>query len=237
MADETELPALATPIRRAGLLACFDEWHAGQYPNLPSFSKPFACALIAQWCVETGAGARCFNWNIGNVRWTKGCGQHYQLLPCSEVVNGHEAHYSPPDMRCAFRAFATVAEGVEDYLVTLERDFPDAFRSAVWGDPVRFVLRLAKAHYYTALPGAYAAGFVAWLETNAETFEVDPAFFLDPLARMYRDAANVAGTDTSAAECARLLVAPGSTNEWKVDPLGKTALQALYLQLLAKDLL
>lgn len=43
-------------------------------------SKAAAGVLYAQFAGETGRGMHCYGWNLGNVKWTAGCGWDYHAL-------------------------------------------------------------------------------------------------------------------------------------------------------------
>lgn len=120
--------------------------------------------LLAQWGVETGGGVWCHSWNIGNVKHVRGDGHDYAMFRCWEVEGGKKVWYEPPHPATWFRAYASLAEGVVDYLGQLQGRFRTAWPAVLDGDPVGFARALKAARYYTATEADYVRAIVAWFE-------------------------------------------------------------------------
>lgn len=48
--------------------------------SVEELGKAAAGVLYAQFAGETGRGQHCYGWNLGNVKWSKGCGWPYHVL-------------------------------------------------------------------------------------------------------------------------------------------------------------
>ena len=152
--------------------------------ELPSMTGQGILLLAAHIHLETGLRA-CHCFNLGNAKWTTGCGADWCMFACGEEVtvetaaklkaadpalvqyvgspyarNGH-AYQSirllPPHPWTRFRAFGTLREGAADHIRLLRTDhYREAWAAVATGDPVAYAAALARAGYFTADTGQYA---------------------------------------------------------------------------------
>jgi hypothetical protein len=84
------LPAQKTPCDATKML------HAMAYAWTQLFqttaSKDSLCVLLAQWAFETGSGAGCWCWNIGNFKAHDGDGRDYTYFACNEILPVQKAN-------------------------------------------------------------------------------------------------------------------------------------------------
>ena len=116
--------------------------------------------LLAQTAFETGRWQKIHNFNFGNAKADAG----YPLVTqfrCSEVEQGVEHFFDPPEPHCNFRAYTNAADGAVDYVKVLRS------RTHWWDglqteDPNAFVDALATApKYFTGNPVAYKRGLTS----------------------------------------------------------------------------
>lgn len=149
-----KLPSTATPVGVPELAAALTTaWRAelGEEPT-----RAALLVLLAQWSLETGGGAKCIQWNLGNAKSIPGDGYDWTEFPTTEVVKGAVVH-----LVARFRAFPSLAAGAADYLRLLSRRFATAWPFVVAGDVDGFAHALHVAHYYTAPVEDYARGMRA----------------------------------------------------------------------------
>jgi len=121
----------------------------GTAPTLKALS-----VLWAQFALETGRGAKCYCWNLGNIMPGAGWIGDEEDLPTWEQVNGRRV-----DIVERFRAFTTLAEGARNYLDYLGRaSYAKAWACVVAGDAAGFARALKALGYYTADVTQYANG-------------------------------------------------------------------------------
>ena len=114
--------------------------------------------LLSHWAFETAFGRACHRYNLGNIKHRDGDGRDYVMFRCSEVVGGRQIWYDPPHPATWFRAYASLGDGVLDYLVLLRGQFGYAWPAVEAGDPADFSHRLKTRGYYTADEAVYTAG-------------------------------------------------------------------------------
>ncbi len=146
----TKTPATAQQIADA----LWNAWPSelGGRPTLPEI-----CILLAQWDLETTAGTAMICWNIGNAKQPTN-DNDWCMFTTEEWVNGQPVTIRPPDPGCRFRAFATIEDGVQEYLHSMWSRWTDAWPSVGKGDPDGFAYGLKQQGYYTAPVTTYAAG-------------------------------------------------------------------------------
>lgn len=126
-------------------------------------SEKVATLLLAQSALETGHWKSIHNFNFGNLKASPEYPSIVQFR-CSEVENGVETFYDPPDPHCNFRAYATASDGAFDYLKVLQSR-PHWWRGLHTEDPSAFVDQLATPpKYFTANPARYKAALVSLYE-------------------------------------------------------------------------
>jgi hypothetical protein len=116
--------------------------------------------LLAQSALETGHWKSIHNFNFGNQKAHPGYPMIVQFR-CSEVINGVERFFDPPDPHCNFRAYNSAVDGALDYLRVL-KNRPHWWQGLHTGDPNAFVAALATPpKYFTANPERYRATLVS----------------------------------------------------------------------------
>ena len=110
--------------------------------------------LLAQTAFETRHWQKIHNFNFGNAK----ADLSYPLITqfrCSEVENGLEQFFDPPDPHCNFRAYTNPADGAVDYIKVLQRR-PHWWNGLQSEDPNTFVDALATTpKYFTGNPVIY----------------------------------------------------------------------------------
>lgn len=71
------MPTLVPPVRTTPTLQQFAETLISVESGI---SKSAAGVLYAQFAGETGKGVYCYGYNLGNVKWSTGCGYDYHAL-------------------------------------------------------------------------------------------------------------------------------------------------------------
>lgn len=164
----SQRPFVTTPVGVPELAAALSvAWRAelGADPARASL-----LVLLAQWSLETGGGAKCIQWNLGNAKAIAGDGYDWTEFPTTEVVNGSVVH-----LTARFRAFASLADGAADYLKLLTRRFAKAWSCVVAGDVEAFARALHDAHYYTAPVDDYVRGMLARASAIARAWPPEQA--------------------------------------------------------------
>ena len=106
----------------------------------PSFVK----TLAAQAALETGHGQSMMNYNFGGIKGTspEGMSARYRTF---EIERGARV-----DITDGFRAYSSIQSGADDFVRTIAKRFPAAFRAAERGDLDGYAHALKKSGYYTA---------------------------------------------------------------------------------------
>jgi len=122
--------------------------------------------VIAQSALETDGWQKIHNFNFGNQK----AGADYPAIVqfrCSEIVDGVEKFFDPPDPTCNFRAYQSASEGALDYLRVLHSR-PHWWQGLQTGDPSAFVDALATTpKYFTASPALYKRALLMRLQQFA----------------------------------------------------------------------
>jgi len=151
-----QIPAVQTPVTAAALYDSLVTAYRQQMGADPA--RETILCLLAQSALETGRWKYCWCWNLGNIRaWPGWSGAYCQQPRVSEIVNGREVFYYPPDPMTNFRAYGSLDEAAASYMRTLWGDFPVAWAYAVHGDVHAFVKALYAGHYFTATEAPYEA--------------------------------------------------------------------------------
>ena len=138
-----------------------------------SSPSPRAVAILtAHWALETDAG-RCMPGH--NFAGIKAAAQ----APGNELrtVEGHGAGLR--EVIARFRSYGTAQAGAQDYVHLLATRYPSALLAAAEGNAPAFSHALASGGYFTADPGAYAAG----LERRLHDLEHEPVAAPGPAFR------------------------------------------------------
>ena len=141
-----------TPLTRQDAAAALAEAYARVTGGPPSIRV--LALLLAHTAFETGRWQKLHNFNVGNVKAAASFSFITQFR-CSEVENGAEQFFDPPDPHCNFRAYSNAADGAVDYIKVL-RSRPHWWAGLQTEDAATFVNALATApKYFTGDPVAY----------------------------------------------------------------------------------
>lgn len=119
--------------------------------------------LLGQTALETGNWKSIHNYNFGNKK-ASGGDRNWQFFRCSEIINGKEEFFDPPDPHCKFSAYTTAAEGAAAYIRLLQSrphwwasTAPDGTKIGLQSGTVDgFIKGLTTAPaYFTASPSLY----------------------------------------------------------------------------------
>lgn len=132
----------------------------GNYPNSKVLSL-----MTGQWALETGNGKSMRNYNFGNKKASGG--DDFQYFRCSEIIDGKEVFFEPPNAACKFASYDTPAKGAAAYVRTLKsRDH--WWKGLHTGTPEGFIKGLTtQPAYFTANPDTY----LYVLENRADAFK------------------------------------------------------------------
>jgi hypothetical protein len=141
-----------TPLTRKDAAAALAEAYTRVTGGAPS--SRVVALLLAHTAFETGRWQKLHNFNFGNVKAAPSFSFITQFR-CSEVENGVEQFFDPPDPHCNFRAYSNAADGAVDYIKVLQSR-PHWWAGLQTEDPAAFVDALATApKYFTGDPAAY----------------------------------------------------------------------------------
>lgn len=122
-------------------------------------TKAAAAVLWAQFALETGAGAYCWCWNLGNVKHVKGDGFDYMALKgVWEIINGKRVELAPTDPGSWFRVYPDLDTAMAQHFDFLKKHYAAGWAEVVAGDVPAFAHALRVHGYYTASEASYAAG-------------------------------------------------------------------------------
>lgn len=136
--------------------------------------------LVAQFALETGWGASCRNFNLGNVKARPGGASDWTYYPCDEVLTAAEASHAialdpdhchvehqdahsvtvwfdPDHPYACFASYPSLAAAAAAWLLLQHAHFGAAWPALLTGDARAFAVALYEAHYFTAPPNRYAA--------------------------------------------------------------------------------
>jgi len=127
-------------------------WHKlfEEYPRKESVG-----IILSQWQLETGSGKSCWNYNLGNVKFSDKNAtestKYHMLKGTWEIIGGKKVIFDPPHKASWFLAFDSLEEGMEHHLKFLAgKRWKLAWNSVVAGNPTEFAINLKKQGYYTA---------------------------------------------------------------------------------------
>jgi hypothetical protein len=158
-----EVAATKTPCSPQELVEAIAASWPDIAPDAP-LTLAVACTLAAQWAIETGEGAACICWNIGNAKWNRDPSVMWTQFTTQEYVNGVLKTISPPEIGCQFMAYPNLQAGVTAWLASLSKRWTLAWAAALKGDPTGFAegLRNQSPPYYTAPAATYVAGMLRY---------------------------------------------------------------------------
>ncbi len=202
----TQLAAIRTPLVPPQLRDAIGR----AWPDAPTNA---IAVLMAQIGLETGWKS-CVCWNLGNVKASPDASATWCTFSTWEMVGGKRVEFPAGSPGAAFRAFATLDEGVTFYLDILRHRFVHAWPAVLSGNPREFARLLREQGYYTAPFEDYATGleriFEDWATPLLRTqWQIDEAVTALGFASV------------RAFQCAKGLVADGIAG-----PMTKRAIRA-----------
>lgn len=190
-----ERPATATPCTPQQLVDALVQVWPSELGGTPSLEA--ACILAAQWALETAEGKDCIAFNIGNAKCADPEGEDFCFFTTEEDLPAAVAReLVATDPRCSpkgtwaddattlpvlfhpkhptsrFRAFGSLAEGVQVYLRGMWSHWTQAWPAVCQGDPEGFAAGLRQMGYYTAPETAYAADMRHYFDKYLPTLRV-----------------------------------------------------------------
>ena len=140
-------------------------------------SKSQVGVIYAQFGVETGLSAACWNYNIGNIKAVDSPGkqiEYVRLKGVWEIINGQRIIIPPENPGAWFRAFPTLDAGVAWYMSFLRNTrYRVAWGAVEAGNPAGFSHLLKQQGYYTASEASYTQAMLVYFNR----FMADPIFF------------------------------------------------------------
>jgi len=118
------------------------EWQS-VFGTTPSPQQAFTA--YGQLAMETGHGNQCYNYNVGNINWTRGFNGKFYTTKDSSSINGNPANRNWYIAK--MRSYDSLADGVKDYLKWI-KNHKNATAAAISADPKAFSHALAEAGYY-----------------------------------------------------------------------------------------
>jgi len=153
-----EIPNKSTPLSAEQAVKAISDGYQIVTGKRPT---PIILALLAgQSALETGNwGSGIHNYNFGNKKWSSQ-DRNWQFFRCSEIINGKEVFFDPPDPACKFAAYGTAAEGAAAYIRLLQ----------------------SRPHWWSGLQSGTVDGFIAGLTTAPKYFTANPTQYKNVLA-------------------------------------------------------
>ena len=175
-----------TPLTRQDAAAALAEAYARVTGGPPS--GRVLALLLSHTAFETGRWLKLHNFNFGNVKAAPSFSFITQFR-CSEVENGVEQFFDPPDPRCNFRAYSNAADGAVDYIKVLQ----------------------SRPHWWAGLQSEDPAAFVDALATPPKYFTGDPAAYKRAIASLFDEFRPLARAAVRAPRSASLPSRPRSS--------------------------
>jgi len=153
-----EIPNKSTPMSAEQAVKAISDGYLIVTGKRPS---AITLALLAgQSALETGNwGSGIHNYNFGNKKWSSG-DRNWQFFRCSEIINGKEVFFDPPDPACKFAAYGNAADGAAAYIRVLQ----------------------SRPHWWSGLQSGTVDGFIAGLTTAPKYFTANPTQYRNVLA-------------------------------------------------------
>jgi peptidoglycan hydrolase-like protein with peptidoglycan-binding domain len=156
-----EIPDKSTPLTADQAAKAFNAAYQKVTGKVPS--PDILNLLLSQSAFETGNwGAGIHNYNFGNKKATSG-DAYIQYFPCSEVINGVNQMFYPPDPMCRFAAYKSATDGAVAYIKLLQE----------------------RSNWWNGLQGATVASFVAGLSSSPAYFTADPTQYANGLSTYF----------------------------------------------------
>jgi hypothetical protein len=117
----------------------------GEYPSIESLS-----ILWSQSALETGRWKYIWNYNFGNIK--RHDSHDWCMYKCSEVINGKNIWFTPPDPQTHFCAYPDSISGAKEYIEFISKrpHYKEAWEQVLAGSAVKYCAALRKAGYFTA---------------------------------------------------------------------------------------
>jgi len=156
------VPVLRTSISHENFVKSLITIWENQFNTLPS--KGQVAIIYAQWGIETGYSAYCYNYNIGNVKAIDNPNEYIEYMKLNnvwEIINGKKVIIPPDNPGAWFRSFPSLNDGMAFHLSFLQQRYKGAWQSILDGDPNQFVHKLKESGYFTASEDAYKKAVIS----------------------------------------------------------------------------
>lgn len=181
-------PVVKTPVTAPVFTrAVIDAWAAVDDSG-DDAPKSAVGILFAHYMIETG-GLNCFGWNIGNVKYTPGCGFNYHCLhgvwegataftanelvvAGQAVIDPNASHqkscaplvsvvFNPPHPATRFVAYPSLSDAMGAHLFLLcKKRYATAWPALLAGDVMAFAAALRARGYMTSSAESYGNGMM-----------------------------------------------------------------------------
>lgn len=159
--DSLFIPAQKTPYNQEELLLALVQAYSSLFQEQISFNS--LGILYSHISLEVGHGKECYCYNLGNIRRTPN--HLWTMYFCSEIINGKEIFYYPPDPGSQFNAYESLEQAAKEYVSFLlkPRYFTalGAMREGRYNDYTRL---LKIGGYFTASLERYQTTFLKLFE-------------------------------------------------------------------------
>jgi hypothetical protein len=175
----TLVPATRTTYTPSQLVNGLVEGWFKLFKTIPK--KESIGVLFAQNAIETGLSKSMWNNNIGNIKYISNPTDPPTVKYCMlsnvwEIVNGKRVVFQPPHPATWFRAFDTLADGVEHHLNFLKSKRYKVAWSAVESGSVKDFAHLLKVQgYYTAPEADYVKGMNYYFNSYIKSKDYESA--------------------------------------------------------------
>jgi hypothetical protein len=175
----TLVPATRTTYTPSQLVNGLVEGWFKLFKTIPK--KESIGVLFAQNAIETGLSKSMWNNNIGNIKYISNPTDPPTVKYCMlsniwEIVNGKRVVFQPPHPATWFRAFDTLADGVEYHLNFLKNKRYKVAWSAVESGSVKDFAHLLKVQgYYTAPEADYVKGMNYYFNSYMKSKDYESA--------------------------------------------------------------
>lgn len=147
MSNDKYIPLQRTIFTEVDLVHAIVSAYKTMFGKTPFIQE--AGIFWAHFALECGKGKACYNWNIGNIKYSPG--HNYTMYACGEKIDGKEYHFTPPHFQTWFRSYSSLSEAVAAHFTFLKSSrYASALLAATALDPDLYVEELKKGGYFTA---------------------------------------------------------------------------------------
>jgi len=145
--SEQEVPRVATPVTADELVEAIEAAWPDVFGEAPD--RETTLLLVAQSAFEDGWWRACWCFNCANAKHVDGDGCDFYFVACDEYLHGVLKTLEPPDPGCRFRAFASLVDGVRNWLRLMLRQYPKAIAAAKTHNATAYCAELKAEKFFT----------------------------------------------------------------------------------------